>query len=55
MRGAFIRWLPPRQQPHFFTDNPTLTHPKGYEIDKLGPPKLVASEERAKAQAGKPD
>ncbi|TMQ70800.1 MAG: DUF2236 domain-containing protein [Candidatus Eisenbacteria bacterium] len=55
LRGAFIRWLPPRRQPHFFTDNPNLTHPKGYEIDKLGPPKLVASEERAKAQADTPD
>jgi len=55
LRGAFIRWLPPRRQPHFFTDNPNLTHPKRYEIHKLGPPKLVASEERAEAQAGKPD
>ena len=44
LRGRFIRWLPPRTAPHFFTDNPNRTHPHGYEIEKLGPPRLVAKE-----------
>lgn len=47
-RGRAVRWLPPRRQPHFFTDNPNRTYPKGYEISRLGPPRLVAKEtERA--------
>ena len=44
MRGRLVRWLPPRNAPHFFTDNPNRTHANGYEIAKLGPPKLVAKE-----------
>jgi hypothetical protein len=44
MRGRLVRWLPPRKAPHFFTDNPNRTHANGYEIGKLGPPKLVAKE-----------
>jgi hypothetical protein len=49
LRGRLLRWFPPRRAPHFFTDNPNLTHPHGYEIGKLGPPKLLAAEERAHA------
>ena len=41
MRGRIIRWLPPRKVAHFFTDNSNRTHPQGYEIRKLGPPRLV--------------
>lgn len=44
MRGRFVCRLPPRKVPHFFTDNPNRTHPQGYEISKLGPPRLVAKE-----------
>jgi len=44
LRGRFVRWLPPRKKPHFFTDNPNRTHRRGYEISKLGPPGLVTRE-----------
>jgi hypothetical protein len=32
LRGAFVRWLPPRATGHFFTDNRNRTHPRGYDI-----------------------
>ena len=41
MRGRIVRRFPPRKAPHFFTDDRNRTHPEGYEIRKLGPPKLV--------------
>jgi hypothetical protein len=44
LRGAFVRCLPPRREPHFFTDERNRTHPHGYEISKLGPPRLVEKE-----------
>src|SRR5262249_29976886 len=43
-RGRVVRWLPPRRQAHFFTDDRNRTHPEGYRITELGPPKLVADE-----------
>ena len=51
LRGRAVRWLPPRKTAHFFTDNRNRTHPDGYEISGLGPPKLVAAaEKRAKSE-----
>jgi hypothetical protein len=44
LRSFFAGWLPPLGEPHFFTDDRNRTHPNGYEISKLGPPKLVAAE-----------
>jgi len=46
LRGLAVRWLPPRRRAHFFTDNRNRTHPDGYEISQLGPPRLVAAEKR---------
>jgi mpaB/rubber oxygenase-like protein len=46
LRGRAVRWLPPRRVPHFFTDSPTRTYPRGYRIAELGPPRLVAAERR---------
>lgn len=46
LRGAVTGLLPPRRAPHFFTDEPNRTHPRGYEIARLGPPRLVAAEAR---------
>jgi len=46
LRGRIIRLLPPRREPHFFTDDRNRTYPGGYQINKLGPPKLVALEEK---------
>jgi len=46
LRGRIIRFLPPRKKPHFFTDDRNRTYPGGYHIGKLGPPRLVAQEER---------
>lgn len=37
LRGAIMRFFPPRNQPHFFTDSPIRTYPHGYEVAKLGP------------------
>ncbi len=47
LRGRIVRFLPPRKEPHFFTDDKNRTYPHGYHIGKLGPPKLVAKEEQA--------
>jgi hypothetical protein len=45
-RGRVVRWLPPRREAHFFTDDLNRTHPAGYRIAELGPTKLVAAERR---------
>jgi hypothetical protein len=45
-RGWLVQWLPPLREAHFFTDDRNRTHPDGYRIDQLGPPKLVAAERR---------
>jgi hypothetical protein len=50
LRGRVVRWLPPRREPHFFTDSENRTYPRGYQISELGPPRLVAAERR-RAQA----
>jgi hypothetical protein len=50
LRGRMIRLLPPREQAHFFTDDRNRTYPQGYDIPKLGPPKLVANEMKAAGQ-----
>jgi len=54
MRGRLLRWTPPRRQPHFFTDDRNRTHPGGYEVGSLGPPRLVAAE-RKEARDARPD
>jgi hypothetical protein len=46
LRGHLVGWLPPRREPHFFTDDRNRTHPKGYEIRELGPERLIAGERR---------
>jgi hypothetical protein len=46
LRGHMIRFLPPRRKPNYFTDGRIRSHPEGYEISALGPPKLVATERR---------
>ena len=46
LRGRAVRWLPARRTAHFFTDNPNRTHRNGYEIPALGPPRLIAAEQR---------
>jgi hypothetical protein len=38
MRGRIIRLLPARKQPRLITQMKNRTYPKGYEIEKLGPP-----------------
>lgn len=55
LRGAFVRWLPPRATGHFFTDNRNRTHPRGYDISALGPPRLVAAESRRLTRANGDD
>jgi mpaB/rubber oxygenase-like protein len=46
LRGRVVRWLPPRREPRFFTDERNRTYPRGYRISELGPPRLVAAEKR---------
>jgi hypothetical protein len=46
LRGRVLRWFPPRREPHFFSDERNRTHPDGYRIGELGPPRLVAAENR---------
>jgi hypothetical protein len=50
LRGAFCRWLPPRHKPHFFTDSRNRTHPQGYDINSLGPQRLVDADERRQSR-----
>lgn len=50
LRGRIVRWLPARRKPNFFTNRPNRTHPRGYAIGALGPPRLVAAEHRRRAQ-----
>jgi hypothetical protein len=50
LRGRLIRWLPPRREPNFFTDRPNRTHPDGYDIRDLGPPRLVSAEQSGRAR-----
>ncbi len=50
LRGRLVRWLPPRKVPHFFTDSPNRSHPRGYEIAKLGPPRLMAGDDDGRAR-----
>ncbi len=50
LRGRVIRWLPPRQEPHFFTDDPNRTHPTGYRISELGPPRLIAAAKHGRSR-----
>lgn len=40
-RGRLVRRLPARRSPHFFTDAPNRTYPRGYNIQELGPPGLI--------------
>ena len=49
LRGRVVRWLPPRRVGHFFTDDRNRTHPEGYEISRLGPPRLIAAEDKRAA------
>ncbi|MBZ0267601.1 DUF2236 domain-containing protein [bacterium] len=46
-RGRLVRWLPPRRRSHFFMEGRNRTHPDGYDIDRLGPPHLVAGRDDA--------
>ena len=51
LRGRLVRWLPPRREPHFFTDDRNRTYPSGYQIGELGPPRLIAAEEKRRRGA----
>ncbi|HEY3158120.1 MAG TPA: oxygenase MpaB family protein [Vicinamibacterales bacterium] len=53
LRGRFVRWLPARREPHFFTDSRNRTYPRGYRISELGPPRLVAAEKRPADSTGR--
>lgn len=50
-RGRIAGWLPARREPNFFTDRRNRTHPRGYEIQALGPPALIAAERARAARA----
>jgi hypothetical protein len=55
LRGSVVRWLPPRREPHFFTDDRNRTWPGGYRIGELGPPRLIEGERRRTARDTTPD
>jgi hypothetical protein len=46
LRARALRWFPARREAHFFTDDRNRTHPEGYRIAELGPPRLVAADKR---------
>ena len=46
LRGRLVRLPPARRRPRFFTDLRKRTHPKGYQIQGLGPERLREAERR---------
>ena len=52
LRGQFTRWLPPRKEPHCFTGEPSRSRPRGYEINRLGAPRLIEGEARRRQADG---
>ena len=46
LRGWVVRHLPPRRKAHFFSHDRNRSHPRGYRIEALGPPDLLARERR---------
>ncbi len=41
-RGHVSRWLLPRRKPDFFTDSRLRSYPHGYQLNDLGPTKMLA-------------
>ena len=52
LRGYAVRLMPPRRKPNFVTDRKNRTHPHGYRIEELGPPRLVAAEKGKQTSGG---
>ena len=46
LRGRVVGLLPPRRSAHFFTDDRNRSHPEGYGISQLGPPRMVAADQQ---------
>lgn len=42
--GKALRFAPPREDPYHFTEEPNRTYPSGFEVEKLGPERAVASD-----------
>ncbi|MEL6247846.1 MAG: oxygenase MpaB family protein [Cyanobacteria bacterium J06648_16] len=40
-RGQLLRYWPPRQSPSFYSEEPQRSYPAGYDLNDLGPPKLL--------------
>ncbi len=40
-RGWLLRYVPARQTPHFYSDEPQRSYPQGYTLTDLGPPKML--------------
>jgi hypothetical protein len=40
-RGKLLRYMPPRQQPVFYSDEPQRSYPQGYDLADLGPPRML--------------
>ena len=42
LRGHVSRWLLPRRKPDFLTDGNLRSYPRGYQLNDLGPTKMLA-------------
>lgn len=42
LRGRVSRWFLPRNKPDFFTDSKLRSYPHGYELNDLGPNKMLS-------------
>ena len=42
LRGYFYRWLLPRKQSDFFTNSKLKSYPDGYDLNDLGPTKMLS-------------
>jgi hypothetical protein len=41
-RSAIAHWFPDRRTPDFFADQRQRSHPKGYQLEDIGPPEMLA-------------
>ena len=41
-RGNLLRYLPPRRQADFYVEHPQRSYPQGYELEDIGPPKMLS-------------
>lgn len=47
-RSWVSQWLPPRRNPDFFADSQLRSYPHGYQLEDIGPPRMLSELNQAK-------